>query len=31
MWIGKDVKGSFHDKFEVQCGREQMMEVEVKT
>jgi hypothetical protein len=25
MWIGKDVKGSFQDQFEVICGLEQMI------
>jgi hypothetical protein len=24
MWIGKDVKGSFHDQFDVLCGLEEM-------
>jgi hypothetical protein len=25
MWIGKDVTGSFHEKFEVLCGLHQMI------
>jgi hypothetical protein len=31
MWIGEDVTGRFHDKFEVQCGLEQMIEDDVMT
>jgi hypothetical protein len=31
MWIGKDVRGSFHDQFEVMCGLEQMIEEDVMT
>jgi hypothetical protein len=31
MWIGKDVTGSFHDKFEGVCGLDQMIEVDVLT
>jgi hypothetical protein len=31
MWIGKDMTGSFHDKFEVMFGLDQMMEEEVMT
>jgi hypothetical protein len=31
MWIGKDVTGTFQDKFEVFCGLEQMMEDDVMT
>jgi hypothetical protein len=31
MWIGKDVKGSFHDQFDVLCGLEQMMETDAMT
>jgi hypothetical protein len=26
MWIGKNVAGSYHDKFEIPCGLEQMIE-----
>jgi hypothetical protein len=29
--IGKDVTGSFHDKFEVICGLEQMIKDDVMT
>jgi hypothetical protein len=25
MWIGKDVTGSFQDRFDVLCGLEQMI------
>jgi hypothetical protein len=31
MWIGKDVTGSFQDQFDVLCGLEQMIEVDVMT
>jgi hypothetical protein len=31
MWIGNDVAGGFHDKFEVLCGLEQMIEDDIKT
>jgi hypothetical protein len=31
MWIGKDVTGSFHDKFEVICGLEQMIKDDAMT
>jgi hypothetical protein len=31
MWIGKDVRGSFHDIFELLCGLDQMMEEDVMT
>jgi hypothetical protein len=31
MWIGNDVAGSFHDKFEVLCGLEQMIEDDIMT
>jgi hypothetical protein len=31
MWIGNDVAGSFHVKFEVLCGLEQMIEDDVMT
>jgi hypothetical protein len=31
MWIGKDVRGSFHEKFDVQCGLDQMIEDDVMT
>jgi hypothetical protein len=31
MWIGKDVTGCFHDKFEVLCGLEQIIEDDVMT
>jgi hypothetical protein len=29
MWIGKDVAGSVHDKFEVLCGLEQKIEDDI--
>jgi hypothetical protein len=29
MLIGNDVAGSFHDKFEVICGLEQMIEDDI--
>jgi hypothetical protein len=31
MWIGKDVTGRFHDKFEELYGLEQMIEDDVMT
>jgi hypothetical protein len=31
MWIGKYITGSFHDKFEVLCGLDQMMNDDVMT
>jgi hypothetical protein len=31
MWIGNDVTGSIHDKFEVLCGLEKMIEDDVMT
>jgi hypothetical protein len=31
MWIGKDVTRRFHDKFEVKCRLEQMIEDDVMT
>jgi hypothetical protein len=31
MWIGNDVTGSFHDKFEVLCGLEQKIQDDVLT
>jgi hypothetical protein len=31
MWIGKDVTGRFHDKFEVLFELEQMIEDDVMT
>jgi hypothetical protein len=31
MRIGNEVTGSFHDKFEVICGYEQMVEDDVMT
>jgi hypothetical protein len=31
MWIGKDVRGSFHDQYEVQFGLEQMIQDDVLT
>jgi hypothetical protein len=31
LWIGNDVTGSFHDKFEVICGLEQMIEEDAMT
>jgi hypothetical protein len=31
MWIGKDITGSFHDKFEVLCGLDPMMDDDVMT
>jgi hypothetical protein len=31
MWIGKNIAGSFHDKFEILCGLEQMIEGGVMT
>jgi hypothetical protein len=31
MYIGKDVTGSFHDKFEVFCVSEQMIQDDVMT
>jgi hypothetical protein len=31
MCIGKNVTGSFHDKFEVICGLDQMIWVDVMT
>jgi hypothetical protein len=31
IWIGKNVTGSFHVKFEVICGLEQMMEDDILT
>jgi hypothetical protein len=29
MWIGNDVTGSIHDKFEVLCGLKKMIEDDV--
>jgi hypothetical protein len=31
MWIGEDVRGIFHDKFEVLCGLNLMIEDDVMT
>jgi hypothetical protein len=31
MWIGKDVRGRFHEQFEVICGIDQMIEDDVMT
>jgi hypothetical protein len=31
MWIGKYVRGSFHDQYEVICGLEQMIQDDVLT
>jgi hypothetical protein len=31
MWIGNDVAWSFHDKFEVLCELEQMIEGDIMT
>jgi hypothetical protein len=31
MRIGNDVKGSFHDQFELLCGFDQMLETDVLT
>jgi hypothetical protein len=31
MRMGKDLAGIFHDKFEVKCGLDQMMEDDVMT
>jgi hypothetical protein len=31
LWIGKDVTGSFHDKFQILCGLEQMIEDDAMT
>jgi hypothetical protein len=31
MWTGKDVTGRFHEKYEVICGLEQMIEDDVMT
>jgi hypothetical protein len=31
MWIGKDVKGIIHQKFEVKYGLEQMLKADVMT
>jgi hypothetical protein len=31
MRIGKDVRGNFHDQYEVQCGLEQMIQDDVLT
>jgi hypothetical protein len=31
IWIGNDVKGRFHDQFEVICELEQMIEDDVMT
>jgi hypothetical protein len=31
MWIGKYVTGSFHVKFEVKCGFEQMIDDDILT
>jgi hypothetical protein len=31
MWIGNVMAGTFHDKFEVLCGLEQMIEDDVMT
>jgi hypothetical protein len=31
MWIGMDGTGSFHNKFEILCGLEQMIEDKVIT
>jgi hypothetical protein len=31
MWFGKDMTGSFHDKFVVKCGLKHMIHDEVLT
>jgi hypothetical protein len=31
MWMGKDVAENFHDKFEVLCRLEEMIEDDVMT
>jgi hypothetical protein len=31
MWIGNDVAGSIHDKFQVLCGLEQMIYDDIMT
>jgi hypothetical protein len=31
MWIGNDVRGSFHDQFQLLYGFDQMLETEVMT
>jgi hypothetical protein len=31
MWTGKDVTGSFYDKFEVLCGLGHVIEEEIMT
>jgi hypothetical protein len=31
MWIGKYVRGSFHDQFVLLCGLDQMMEDDFMT
>jgi hypothetical protein len=31
MWIGNDVRGIFHEQFELHCGLKEMIQDEVMT